>query len=697
MGSSQRIKACAYLRMSTDKQDTSIAIQEKRLLELAEANGYDIVQWYKDEGVSGSKDPAKRLDWMRLLSDAKAGTAPWEVVLCFNRSRFSRLDPIEEGFAKSILREAGKRLHCAAEGMMDWCTPTGIMIDTIHTVQANAFSVNLAHTSLEGKLNAFLNGKTYGQRCPYGLSRRFIDSLGAVHEISRKAPFTKPKDWIQTFVAGDPQEVDTVRWIFQTYVTKDVSTRWIAFSLNSRGLPAPDGGKWQHNIVRRVLRNVSYAGNATIGKQGRGKFARLERGKVVQRLHGTRLSAGQPLLREGDHEAIIDRDLWDLAQAKIKRTSKNRRRHLARGEGGYALKGILICGHCDRPMYGKRNTGKKKCGYVTYQCATGTMFGRNSGCAQWTIRESDIRSAIIGRLTDEIDMRLLAFYSVKPPTSINQTKNRVAALQRKLTELERQISFGAENVLSARPENRDVLESKLANWQVQRNLAQQELEEAKKPTPNLEDHLREWHEWFSAAKTQLIHVQANPATGTKFKEGEMFTPDAFRETLHRFGCRVICWWKKISGRRWEVDRVRILLGVAASDDGLSTPARAPDAESGKRNVDKSAENMEKSRDDAAQSGSYTTAYGPDCAAVIDVHCNRQTLFPQLWEHCALPLAIELRTAGESFRRIAEILTERGCPSGRGQLWDVRSVQSMLWRRAPDRGVRGYKRGPIEGT
>lgn len=554
-----RTKACGYLRMSTDQQETSIPIQKKRLIELAEKENYDIIEWFIDEGRSGSRNTEKRTDWLKLL--AKAPGAEWKVILCFNRSRFSRLDSIEEGFAKQTLREAGKRLHTAVEGMVDWGTSTGRIIDTILSEGSNDYAAKIGQATLEGKLNAFLQGKAYGQKCPYGMNRRLVDSSGEVHIVSRKENFLKPKGWTQTFIPGDADEIEVVRWLFTTFSAKDVGYRWLARQLNAKGVPSPDGRKWCAEIVGRILTNQTYIGDTVLGRRAIGKFYRLKGEKVVitEYAKGEELHDG--LVRKGTHEGIIDPPLWELVREKIKRNTMQLR-HLARGEGGYALKGIVFCGHCGDPLYGLRNKGPKKKGHTTYVCKNAVKYGNECGCAQWTIKENEILPLIIDKLTEEIDMRVLALNSVQPPSS-EQTdkKSPILALEKKIAELDRKIEKGKERYLLAPEELTKGLKETLIAWQAEQEMLAQQLAEAKEPLPTMEDALREWQEWFAAAKRDLIHVQKSPEHGAKFEEGVRFTPEAFRETLRRFGCRAYCWWKQRSSRRWAVEQVRTMLGV----------------------------------------------------------------------------------------------------------------------------------------
>jgi len=60
---SKPIPAVAYYRMSTDRQETSIANQRSSVEAYAAQNGYQILREYKDEGISGD-DTARRTGFL---------------------------------------------------------------------------------------------------------------------------------------------------------------------------------------------------------------------------------------------------------------------------------------------------------------------------------------------------------------------------------------------------------------------------------------------------------------------------------------------------------------------------------------------------------------------------------------------------------------------------------------------------------
>ena len=425
--SGKAIKACAYLRVATadqTEQDISLSTQRERVLGLAERHGYEIIKTYEDKGRSGA-DP-NRSGWRKLLSDA--ATAEWEVILCLNRSRFSRLEHIENSLAIHTLRDAGKKIHTAIEGLLEWHTTAGRIIDqmiaeeegtdkpivvenanelpttaeqpvdsitsmgrimdTIRDEMAQTHSANLARKSLEGKLIIFRNGECVAGRCPYGYAFRVTDPQGNAHQISRKENFVVPKTWTKILVPGDPKEVEVVQWLFAEYATKDVSFRWLAKELNAKGVPAPQGEAWPASAIVRLLANDAYVGDTRFGRRSSGKFAHLKGDKVVKANRNAPVKQQDGLVQQNTHEGIISRDLWDQVQAKLNK-----------GRTAGPLLGMLVCGHCNQHMYATRQKGENGAESVRYVCHNG-MCGTGT-CSVWSVREDDILPVVIDKLASE--------------------------------------------------------------------------------------------------------------------------------------------------------------------------------------------------------------------------------------------------------------------------------------------------------
>src|ERR1039458_6259940 len=99
------IPAAGYFRMSSDDQTTSIKQQEKEVVDLEQRGGFRIVERYYEEGRSGSKDQDLRTEFNRMLLDAAVGK--FKAILCYDSSRFARLDSIDGAIAKQMLRKHG--------------------------------------------------------------------------------------------------------------------------------------------------------------------------------------------------------------------------------------------------------------------------------------------------------------------------------------------------------------------------------------------------------------------------------------------------------------------------------------------------------------------------------------------------------------------------------------------------------------
>lgn len=661
------IKACAYGRSSSDPQDSSIFLQRDAILQFAKDNGYEITVWYEDEGISGGTN--KRDEWMRLLSEAPS--AEWEVVLCFTFNRFSRLDSFQATTAKQVLREAGKKLISIMEGEHDWDTPMGRMMSLFHDEEAHEFLRKLANNCLRGKLIVFNNGKPYGKMCPYGMARLITDPMRQERHVPRGQSFLVPKGWSHILIPGDTQEVETVRWLFHTFATKDLSMRSLALTLNRQGVRSAKGSKWNHNIVAHLLRNETYVGDTRLGKQQTGKYAYLEDGKVVQAKSGPRLrKTCEGLLRQDTHKGIIDRKTWDVVQAKIDRIVAGSRRFPHRR--AHFLSGILVCGHCGKTLCANPNKGTKKAMIMTYGCRTAKVYGIDSGCHGWRIKEQDILPLVIHRLAEAVDMRLLQFTSARPPRPPKSTKEELASLKKELAELDRLLDDGSDKLLRKgyAEKLKRPLQAKMCQWEDRRSVLLQKVEQIakpKQPAPTLEQELREWQRFF-AANRQAICIQKSPPTGASFEKGLPFDAESFRESLQKYGCRVLCWWRQDSATRyWDVDRVRLLLGYTGQDDDDGAPSSG------------NGEGRAKKR--AAPSGTNGILYVPvGAAAPIDVEFAAAEVFPQLSFKRIHPIIQEMAAKGATRGEIAARLKQENMKTRKGLPWTQRRVQAFCHKR-----------------
>lgn len=98
------VRAALYLRMSSGKQENSIPAQRVELLAYAKKMGYEVVDEYLDEAVSGD-DTERRIGFLQMREDARTGQ--FNVVLCWDQDRLGRWDLIDGGHFIRPFRQAG--------------------------------------------------------------------------------------------------------------------------------------------------------------------------------------------------------------------------------------------------------------------------------------------------------------------------------------------------------------------------------------------------------------------------------------------------------------------------------------------------------------------------------------------------------------------------------------------------------------
>ena len=70
IGSAHFKPAVGYLRRSTDRQEQSIGDQRRVIEGYAANNGYDVLDYYIDDAISGASSE-DRASFLQLIQDAK--------------------------------------------------------------------------------------------------------------------------------------------------------------------------------------------------------------------------------------------------------------------------------------------------------------------------------------------------------------------------------------------------------------------------------------------------------------------------------------------------------------------------------------------------------------------------------------------------------------------------------------------------
>ena len=298
-GSRESVRAAGYVRVSDESQvdGHSLDAQRREIKRYCEAQGYELVVIYADEGVSAYTDQIEaRPQFAKLLKDAEAHI--FNVVIVHTRDRWARKSAVQA--------EALQRLGNANIGFvsvtenMDYTTPHGKWMLTMMG----------ANSELASALIGIHVKKAQRQRAELGLPLGDIP-FGYVRNIdSKQAP---------VIVSAEAEA------IYQAFETRNQgeSQGSIAARINSKGFRTRTGRMFTGYSVRDMLANRFYAGVIVYQDE---EYA-------------------------GQHQAIVPEPLYQQVQL---RRLKHGRKNVRGGITG-ALQGILSCSSCGNPVHSERN------------------------------------------------------------------------------------------------------------------------------------------------------------------------------------------------------------------------------------------------------------------------------------------------------------------------------------------------------
>ena len=304
------VRAAQYVRMSTDHQKYSTENQSEAMQQYAARRGIEIVRTYADEGKSGLNLEGRDA-LTRLIEDVQTKKADFSTILVYDISRWGRFqDADESAYYEYICKRAGINVQYCAEQFENDGSPVSTIVKGVKRAMAGEYSRELSVKVFTGQCRLIELGYRQGGPPGYGLRRSLIDQAGSAKgELSPGEHKSIQTDRV-VLVPGPPEEIDTVRWMYRSFVKEGKLEREIADSLNKRGIMTDLGRFWTRGTVHQVLINEKYIGNNV---WNRGSF-KLKRKRV-------RNTPDMWIRAEGAFEPIVDRSLFDAAQAIIRERS----------------------------------------------------------------------------------------------------------------------------------------------------------------------------------------------------------------------------------------------------------------------------------------------------------------------------------------------------------------------------------------
>lgn len=411
----RQLRVAAYCRVSTDEEEqlTSYEAQQTYYTDKIMTNPeWTMAGLFADQGITGTS-ARKRPEFLRMIRQCRQKKI--DIVLTKSISRFAR-NTVDCLHYIRALRELGIAIIFEKEGINTLESDSEMLI-TILGAFAQAESESISGNVTWGVRQAMRDGKV-------------------TYQYSRLYAYRKGEDGKPEII---PEQAEVVRQIYDWYLA-GASFRQIKDKLESQNILNVEGNsEWTITVIRGILTNEKYCGDALLQKT----FIKDCISKKVIR------NTGQlpQYLIQNCHEAIVDRQIYDMVQAEMARRNAGKSPSKKNAPTGrtsyaskYALSERLICGECGtlyrRCVWVKR--GKRR---VVWRCVSrldyGTKYCHNSP----TLEEEPLQRAILAAINevmgnqDELVNQITGTMETELAPIPGQTVS-LADIQRQIGELE---------------------------------------------------------------------------------------------------------------------------------------------------------------------------------------------------------------------------------------------------------------------
>jgi DNA invertase Pin-like site-specific DNA recombinase len=243
----------------------------------------------------------------QLLADVEEGETDFETILVYDISRWGRFqDADESAYYEYRCKRAGITVQYCAEQFENDGSPVSTIVKGVKRAMAGEYSRELSAKVFAGQCRLIELGYRQGGPAGFGLRRQLIDQAGVAKEQLDEGQHKSIQTDRVVLVPGPGSEIDTIRWIYKSFVTDGRQESQIASDLNSGGILTDRRRPWTKGTVHQVLINEKYVGNNV---WNRSSF-KLKRKHVLNRPE-------MWIRSNGAFDAIVDRQLFDAAQAII--------------------------------------------------------------------------------------------------------------------------------------------------------------------------------------------------------------------------------------------------------------------------------------------------------------------------------------------------------------------------------------------
>ena len=407
--------AAAYIRVSTDDQvEYSPKSQIKAIKKYAEKNSFFLPEHFifSDEGISG-RSIGKRNAFKKMIALAKTKPKPFDTILVWKYSRFARNREDSVVYKSMLRKQCGINVISISEPIGD--DKMSVLFEAIIEAMDEYYSINLAEEGKRGMAEKARHGGLVSGP-PFGYTVQNGD-----------------------FVIVE-SEAEVIRNVFEEYVS-GAGFLTLAKKLNALGVKTHKGNPIESRTIEYWLNNPVYIGKTRwnpVGKTSRNYYSK------------------DLIISNVTHQPIIDEQLWNTVQNKLKDNKKRHKKKMREPNSGMShwLNGLLRCGKCGRTLV--------NCSGYYYCSGKGKALCAGNG----SISVKTIEKLIIDNINDMIDIPNIQLSFQKPShiktedESKRLFKVRLADLMKRMQRVQEAYENGIDSLVEYK-KNKNKLSSEI--------------------------------------------------------------------------------------------------------------------------------------------------------------------------------------------------------------------------------------------
>ena len=331
---------------------------------------------------------------------------------------------------KSISRFARNTLDCLKyiRQLKDMNIPVLFEKESINTMDAKGEVLITIMASL-----AQQESQSLSQNVKMGLQYRYQQGKVQINH-NRFLGYTKDADGNLVI---DPEQAETVKRIYREYL-EGLSMDKIAAGLERDGILTGAGGKkWHTSTINKILRNEKYIDDALLQKTYTTDFlnkTRVKNNGLVPQSYV-----------EGDHEAIIPKDIYlqvqeELVRRRVVKTSANGKKRSY--SCNHCFSQIVICGECGE-MFQRLHWNNRGVKSIVWRCIS-RLESTGLECHARTINDLVLQDAVVKAINQmlgdksnyqaQLQLNIAAVIRASQATAIDSIDENLMALQQELIQ-----------------------------------------------------------------------------------------------------------------------------------------------------------------------------------------------------------------------------------------------------------------------